>query len=110
MKSCFIIFLFHVRESSKAVLDSGFHALDSGFQVLNSGIFVIGTRILDLNHYWDSGLFDSKARGSEASRGQPRENWGLPLAKSCRPLNRPTKKGLLGAKIFFGTQIPQAKI
>ena len=56
MQSYLINFLFHVRES-KTVLDSGFQALDSG-------LFASGTWIPDLNRYWDSGLFDSKAQGS----------------------------------------------
>ena len=35
----------HIREESKTVLDSGFHAVDSGLQVMDSGLFVSETWI-----------------------------------------------------------------
>ena len=35
----------HIREESKTVLDSGFHAVGSGLQVMDSGLFVSETWI-----------------------------------------------------------------
>ena len=35
----------HIREESKTVLDSGFHAVDSGLQIMDSGLFVSETWI-----------------------------------------------------------------
>ena len=39
------IYIYYIREESKTVLDSGFHAVDSGLQVMDSGLFVSETWI-----------------------------------------------------------------